>query len=60
MRSLRSASSRSSSDLVTRLTVERPTRSPISASVTLPIFRVEMPWTYAAVMASSIWAVRRL
>ena len=45
MRSLRSASTRSSSDLVTRLTVERPTRSPISASVTSPIFRVETPWT---------------
>lgn len=32
----------------------------MSASVTLAIFRVETPYTYALVMASSSFAVRRL
>ena len=42
---LRSSSTFSFSDFVTRLTVERPTRSPTSACVISPMSRVEAPRT---------------
>ena len=44
---------------VTRLTVERPTRSPTSAWVISPMSRVEALRTYAATMPSSSSAERR-
>ena len=49
----RSPSTASSSRFATRLTVERPTRSPISASVTSPILRCDTPLTYASTIISS-------
>jgi hypothetical protein len=53
----RSSSTLSSRLLVMRLTVDRPTFAPISASVTLAIFRVEMPFTYEAMIAAQVAAV---
>lgn len=44
-----SAATWASKPLATRLTVERDTRSPISAAVRSPAFRAETPSTYAVV-----------
>jgi hypothetical protein len=57
--SLRRASTSSSSRRVTRLTVERPMRLPSSASVTPAMSRVDVPATYASVIAASISGRRR-
>jgi hypothetical protein len=51
--SRRNLSTSSSSRRVTRLTVERPTRLPRSASATLPMSHVDTPRTYDSAMASS-------